>query len=243
MSQPKDLTPALSTSGYILPSSKFAVEPMLHLPFDPNARPFDISFDPDPSIPQQVTHSCPYITIGTDITISYTPPCPSFALDSPDVLCIFSANADSHHQVFEKRKLCRGNKRDPDTGARIDGYDFIGDLLAKHMTLIPFAIGPFGRLGPLVRTFLSGTTPTQQLSFPASRPHASEMHRWITSFPSLVWILPQADCVWSATRPRTFYGHFFTATTPSLLTLQNLGLCICKSFASHSNNNTPVRSS
>ena len=198
---PSILTPALSTSGYILPSSKFAVEPMLHLPSDPNARPFDISFDPDPSIPPQVTHSCPYVTIGTDITISYTPPCPSFALDSPDVLRILSANADSHLQIFEKRKLCRGNKRDPDSGARIDGDNIIGDLLGKNMTLIPFAIDPFGRLGPLARTFLFGTTPARKLSFPASRPHASEMHRRVTSFPSPIGILPHADRIWSTTQP------------------------------------------
>ena len=230
---PSVLTPALSTSGYILPSSKFAVEPMLHLPSDPNARPFDISFDPDPSISPQVTHSCPYVSIGADITISYTPPCPSFALDSPDVLRILSANADSHLQIFEKRKLCRGNKRDPDTGARIDGDAIIGDLLGRNMTLIPFAIDPFGRIGPLARTFLFGTTPAHKLSFPASRPHAAEMHRRITSFPSPVGILPHADRVWSATHTRPFFGHSFTAPTPSMSTLQNLGLCICKSFASH----------
>jgi len=93
---PLVLTPALSTSGYLLPTSKFQVEPMLHLPSDPNARPFDISFNPEPSIPPLVTHACPYTTIGADITISYPPPCPSFDLDSPDVLRILSANADSH---------------------------------------------------------------------------------------------------------------------------------------------------
>jgi hypothetical protein len=176
---------------------------------------------------------CPYVTIGTDITISYTPPCPTFALDSPDVLCILSANADLHLQVFEKQKLCRGNKRDPDTGARINGDDVIGDLLEKQMTLIPFAIDPFGCIGPLARTFLFGMKPAQQLFFPASRPQASEMHRWITSFTSPVGFLPHAGRAWSTTRPHTFYGHSFTALTPSLSTVQNLGLCICKSFASH----------
>ena len=160
-------------------------------------------------------------------------PFTSHNLDFPDVLRILSANADSHLQIFEKRKLCRGNKRDPDTGARIDGDAIIGDLLGRNMTLIPFAIDPFGRIGPLARTFLFGTTPAHKLSFPASRPHAEEMHRRVTSFPSPVGILPHADRVWSTTQPRTFYGHSYTAPTPSLSTLQNLGLCICKSFASH----------
>ena len=229
---PSVLTPALSTAGYILPSSKFSIEPMLHLPSDPNARPFDIAFDPDPSIPP-ITHSCPYATIGTDVTISYPPPPPPLDLDSPDVLRILSANADSHLQVFEKRKLCRGNKRDPDTGAKIDGDGVIGDLLRRNMTLLPFAIDPFGRIGPLARTFLFGTTPANKLSFPQSRPNASEMHRRITSFPSPTGILPHADHIWSTTHPGRFYGHSYTAPTPSLSTLQQLGLCISKSFASH----------
>ena len=230
---PSVLTPALSASGYILPTTQFAVEPALHLRSDPNARPFDISFDPDPSLPPHVTHCCPYTTIGADITISYPPPPPSFNLDSPDVLRILSANADSHLQIFEKRKLCRGNKRDPATGTQIKGDAIIGDLLQRNMTLLPFAIDPFGRLGPLARAFLFGTAPTHALTFPPSRPHAFEMHRRVTSFPSPIGIFPHADHAWSTTRTRRFFGHSFTAPTPSITTLQHLGLCICKSFASH----------
>jgi hypothetical protein len=44
------------------------------------------------------------------------------------------------------------------------------------MTLIPFAIDPLGRLGPLARKFLFGTSPHTPLTFPASRPNAMEMH-------------------------------------------------------------------
>jgi hypothetical protein len=192
--------------GYILPSSQFVIEPMLHLPSDPNAQPFNISLDPYPLIPPLVvTHSCPYTTNGTDITIvSYLPPCPSFDLDSPDVLRILSANADSHLQVvFQKRKLCHGNKHDPDIGARINGI--IGDLLLCNTTILPFAIDPFGCIGLLARMFLFGTMPAE-LSFPASRPNASEMHCHITSFPSLTGILPHADHTWSTTHPPSFYG-------------------------------------
>jgi hypothetical protein len=45
------LYPALSTTGYLLPTSNFEVEPMLYLPLDPNTCPFDISFNPDPALP------------------------------------------------------------------------------------------------------------------------------------------------------------------------------------------------
>jgi hypothetical protein len=101
------------------------------------------------------------------------------------------------------------------------------------MTLLPFAIDPFGRLGPIARTFLFGTTPHTPLSLPPSRPNAIEMHRRITSFPSPTGILPHADHSWKSQRLRTFYGNSFTAPTPSLSTLQQLGLCVSKSFASH----------
>jgi hypothetical protein len=148
---------------------------MLHLPPGPNARPFDIAFDLDPALPPNVTHACPYTSIGADITISCPPPCPNFDLDSPDVLNIPSANADAHLQVYEKRKLNRGNKRDPTTGTTIPGDSIIGDILHNNMTLIPFAIDPFGRLGPILRHFLFDTRPTVPLSFPPSQPHATEM--------------------------------------------------------------------
>ena len=195
---PLVLAPTLSTSGYILPSSKFAIEPMLHLPSDPNARPFDIAFDPDPSIPPLITHACPYATIGTDIPISYPPPCPLFDLDSPDVLRILSANANLHLQVFKKRKLCRGNKRDPGSGARIDGDNVIGDLLLRNMTLLPFAIDPFGRIGPLARTFLFWHNARRQAVLPpvsAERIGNAPPHH----------IIPQPDGNSAARRPHVVH--------------------------------------
>jgi hypothetical protein len=108
---------------------------------------------------------CPRLRAAPDVVP------PPLDLDSPDVLRILSANACSHLQVFEKRKLCRGNKRDPDTGARIDSDSIIGDLLRRNITLLPFAIDTFGRIGPLARTFLFGATPADRLSFPQSRPN------------------------------------------------------------------------
>jgi hypothetical protein len=98
-----------------------------------------------------------------------------------------------HLQIFEKRKLCRGNKRDPATGTQIKGDAIIGDLLQRNMTLLPFAIDPFGRLGPLALAFLFGTLTTKALTILPSRPHASKMHRRITSFPSPIGIFPHAD--------------------------------------------------
>ena len=77
-----------------------------------------------------------------------------------------------------------GNMRDPITGAHSKGNAIIGDLLHNNMTLIPFAIDPFGHLGPLLCTFLFGTTPTTPLTFPAMQPNVAEMYHHITTFPS-----------------------------------------------------------
>jgi hypothetical protein len=107
------LTPLLSTAGFLLPTSKLEVEPLLYLPSDPLTRPFDISFNPDPASPPQANHACPYATIGFDITISSTAPCPSFDPTSSDVTNILSANADSHLQKQERKKLGRNNKKNP----------------------------------------------------------------------------------------------------------------------------------
>jgi hypothetical protein len=93
-----------------MPSSKLDVEPLLHLLSDLHARPFDLSFNPDPTSPPTTNHACPYTTIGFNVTIACPPPCPSFDTSSPDVITMLMANADSHLQ--KKKKIGRDNKTD-----------------------------------------------------------------------------------------------------------------------------------
>ncbi len=107
------LAPLLSTAGFLLPTSKLEVESLLYLPSDPLARPFEISFNPDPASPPQANQACPYTTIGFDITISSTAPCPSFDPTSSNVTNILSTNADSHLQKQERKKRGRNNKKKP----------------------------------------------------------------------------------------------------------------------------------
>ena len=49
------LSPALAQAGYIYPNTKLDIEMHLHLQSDPTARPFDISFNPNPTS----HHCCP----------------------------------------------------------------------------------------------------------------------------------------------------------------------------------------
>ena len=60
------------------------------------------------------------------------------------------ANADSHLQKYEKQKIGRENKTDKITGTTTTGDTVIGDLLDHNMILIPIAIDPFGRFGPIL---------------------------------------------------------------------------------------------
>jgi hypothetical protein len=169
------LAPLLFTAGYLLPSSELDVEPLLQLPSDPHARPFDLSFNPDPTSPPTTNHTCPYTTMGFNVTIAFPPPCPSFDPTSPDVITMSMANADSHLQKYEKKKIGRENKTDKITGTTTTGDTVIGDLLDRNinMILIPVAIDPFGRFGPILQTFLFDTEPTNPITFTHIKPNAT----------------------------------------------------------------------
>ncbi len=78
------------------------VEPLLHLHSDSTARPFDISFSPDPTS----CHYCPYTTIGADINITGPPPTPktydlkTFSIQSlPIQTTIFSVMNEANLDV------------------------------------------------------------------------------------------------------------------------------------------------
>ena len=101
------------------------------------------------------------------------------------------------------------------------------------MALLLFAIDPFGRFGPILRHFLLDHRPLSHLTFPPSRPNATAMYSRIMTFPCPKGILPLADLHWPTTQSRQFFGHSYTAPTPSISTLQDLGLCLSKAFASH----------
>jgi hypothetical protein len=109
--------------------SKLNVKPLLYLPSDPHAHPFDLSFNPDPTSPPLINHTCPYTTIGFEVIIAGLPPCPSFDPTSPDVTTILTANANSHLQKYEKKKIGRNNKTDSTTGTTTTGDTIIGDHL------------------------------------------------------------------------------------------------------------------
>jgi hypothetical protein len=59
------------------------------------------------------------------------------------------------------------------------------------------------------------------------------MYNKITHFPSPKGTLKLADHNWKLTQTQRFYGHSYSAPTPTIHTLQQIGLTITKAFAIH----------
>ncbi len=184
------LAPALSTAGYVLPNTTVDMEPNLYLPLTLTlVRPL---LDPYPAPPPLASHGCTSHTVGADITISSLPPRPLINPNSPDVLQIITANADTHLQNYERKKG-RTNKTDASTSIITCGDTLIGDLLHRNMLLIPFAMDPLGRFGPLLQNFIFGQHSAPQLRFPPSRPNATQMYNKLLQYPSPKGILLLAN--------------------------------------------------
>jgi hypothetical protein len=229
------LQPALATAGYIHHNSKIDIERKRLLTSDIGAQPFDISFNPDPQLDTS-NPSCPFSTIGADITIAHSETKISSFQLSDNAISSLSAAADKHLQTFERKKFLRRDKPHSSLGHIIRGENVIQELLDTDRILLPFAINPFGRWGPITRTFLTGNDTTTIYNFPPNKPNAATMCRRATTPPCPLGILRTADANWKLNKQRLFYGNSYTAPTPSIHTIQQLGLGITKAFSLHIRN-------
>jgi hypothetical protein len=143
--------------------------------------------------------------------------------------------------MHEQHKLGRINKPATATTPPIHGDDVIGELYHKNMVLLPFTIEPFAHFGPMFQSFLiSSVSPPQAPWFTThclakfNHRYANLMYKRASTLPCTLGILASADFFWkhsdSPTRC-TFYGNSFTAPTPSIHTIQQLGLAISKSYS------------
>ncbi len=101
------------------------------------------------------------------------------------------------------------------------------------MILLPFAIDPHGRWGPILQNFLYHAETTLEYKFYATQLNAKIMFHKATNDPCPLGILKTADFIWKQHKERTFFGHSYTAPTPSMYTIQQLGLGITKAYTSH----------
>ena len=236
------LQPAIALAGYIAPSSPLQTELPFLTPNDISARPFDISFDPEPHPSRPAACNCPYTTIGADITITHNMDPPSINL-SADVQHHLKAAADKHLQDVEKAKFMRSKRAvtNPHTNTTrtVYGETILDDLLQANTILFAITLDPFGRWGPMTQALLSNSTTTiDPITFPRTRPHARTMYQRATTHPSPTGILQSADAYWKLNPTRKFYGYSHTAPTPQIHTLQQLGLGITKAFTLHIHNAT-----
>ena len=137
-----------------------------------------------------------------------------------------------HLQKAERAKLRRADRVDSVNKKKISGDRVIGWLIRSERVLLPWAIDPHGRWGPIFENFLFHHRPrAPQKPFAANRPNAQLMLARISQTPCPAGIIPTATAIWKMTKSRQFYGHSHLAPMPREHTIQQLGLGITKAFA------------
>jgi hypothetical protein len=112
----------------------------------------------------------------------------------------------------------RGNKQDNETKT-VYGDIIIGELIKTNMVLLPFAIDPHGRLGPILQHFLSLSDKVLDYNFPQHQPNPQNMFTISTTHPFPIGILQTADCTWKSNKPWQFFGYSYSSPTPSIYTI------------------------
>ena len=222
----------LLTAGIIGKGSRVDVEPKHIIKELPNLRPFDSWFRPVPSLKRTTVPPIPYTCVGLDFTITspkgHVPPSKrSRAPKKP-------APAAKHLISKERPKLMRNGKSDPYNFNSLTGEEIIERLLIGMCILLPVAISPYGRWGPMFHNFLFGRM-KEIYKFPKTRPNAEKMYNRAMNYPAPIGIIPLATATWKKEKPKQqyFYGHSYTSPTPREYAVQNLGLAISNAVALH----------
>ena len=143
-----------ATAEYILPLSKLKTEKPNLVASDRGARLLDIAVNvdasPDPNAPTKMKYS----VFGSDLTFASIPPTYNSHTPDTDIQTKTTATADTHLGEYERRKFTRANKREEETGRMISGEMVTRELLAQPLVMMPWAVGPLGRLGPMLRRHL-----------------------------------------------------------------------------------------
>ena len=231
------LTQVLKSAGIMGAGTEMEVEPKNVVPALPGLRPHDIiSFRPTSNLKRPELPNSPFQRFGMDITI--TPPIghvPPSRLDAANKSKT-PAPAAKHLIEKERKKLMRNGMSDPTNHNSLTGEEIIQCLLKTWEILLPVAISPLGKWGPMFHYFLFGTWPEPtKYKFPKTRPNAEQMFHRATSHPAPRGIVPLATSVWKQNKPKYqyFYGHSYTTPTPYEFIHQQLGLAISDAIALH----------
>ena len=165
----------LALTGDILPTAKLETKKPNTVRSNPNLRPLDFMFNPDPAVAMATTGACPYATVGMDNTI-VRPVAPSPLRTPGSVIKNVTAAAKRHLQVAERKKLQRDRLTDPVTGNPVNDKQVIRELMERGIVLIPVAVDPHSRWGPMMQNFHFHHTPRTHIRFGADRTRAAAMH-------------------------------------------------------------------
>jgi hypothetical protein len=101
-----------------------------------------------------------------------------------------------------------------------------------------FAIDPHGRWGPILQHFLSLSDKALDYNFPQYQPNAQNMFTISTTHPCPFGILHTTGFNWKSNKTKQFFGYSYSSPTPSIHTIQQLGLGITMAFMAHIRNAT-----
>ncbi len=137
-------------------NSTVNIEPLLYLPSDPHSCPFDLSFDQYPaSLPNKHTDALSQLSVPISLSVAYLLSLPLILL-LPMFYKLLRPIPAHIYRSTDARYLVQNKST---TSIVTSGDTLIGNLLDQNMLLIPFAIDPLGRFGPLLHNFLFGHHP------------------------------------------------------------------------------------
>lgn len=83
--------------------------------------------------------------------------------------------------------------------------------VSQNMILLPIAIDPHWKWGPMTENFLRLSSTSLQYKFQWDRPHASTMFIKATTLPCPIGIIKSADAIWKTTKQHPFFRYSHTS--------------------------------
>lgn len=105
----------------------------------PNARPLDLSLDPDPGPLHPHSSPCPFPTVGGDITITL-PTEPALFFNSEDFIETVTANTKANLQTKERSKFMHAAEKASESSPNILGERIMGELMRANVVLLPLVV-------------------------------------------------------------------------------------------------------
>jgi hypothetical protein len=173
---------------------------------------------------------CTVYRIGFDVTLihSTNPSC-----STPSEVAQYN-ETDLRLRDGEKMKFARRTGgTNPITNRTLTADEVIGEILDSNNAFIPIAVGPFGKLGTLLRRFIENCKVLPLPTFSQDRPNASRAAERATTNRTPYDVLSKADRTWRKTHGHTLFDGSYLSQTPSVWANQRIGLATVTHLANH----------